>query len=231
MALDLEACLGLASPTQVAAWVESVAGSVLAERASAVAAIESASPLDAGSGPAARATFPESPVAIQDSAPGAREDGATCETTAVVSRGRPSSSARELPDGVPARKVRWPPVGAVTAAAILAFATLGLSAAIRRQPTPSTDRALAAQVTAPAASSTPPATSGTAPLDAVPPDPVQVPVAASPSPASHERDAAPKAHVHAPRSPKATLDCDPPYSLDAQGHKLWKAACFQRGDR
>jgi serine/threonine-protein kinase len=43
MAMDLESVVGLASPTQVGAWVESLAQSALAQRAATIAEIESSS--------------------------------------------------------------------------------------------------------------------------------------------------------------------------------------------
>ena len=234
MALEVEACLGLASPVQVGAWVESLAHVALAQRAATLAEIESSSSraLDRASVPSyasyashasgvmARASVGSGPLPALDSIP-------------VLVESAPGRSRKA-----------WFAAGAVLlallgVAALVHFRTgsatspVAAPVAVQSSPASTTANPPAAPASAepvraepsPAATAVPAPTGASNAAAEVP-----TPQPAAPSPA---RGPSPNAAPAAPilrRAPPPTraVDCDPPYSLDAQGHKIWKEACFRK---
>ncbi len=239
MALDLEACLGIASPTQVGAWVESVAGPVLAERAAVVSAVESSPLLVDESAPSSVTSRVREP---RELAPGSRasltlEEGRLGQTTAVYAVGAANSGVR----GALGRTRAW--ILLLCAVLAVAVAISGVAVVLHKRGVfvPPSAMALPSSTIAPGRSPGPTASPASARLDdarvAAPSvDSSSLP-AASPSPqapagaeASHEHGAtAPRPRPRAPeRVTPPPDDCDPPFSLDAQGHKRWKAECFRK---
>jgi serine/threonine protein kinase len=229
MALALERCFGIASPAEVGAWVESLAGELLVERAQRVAEVESHS--SAGGGPLHDAP-PRSPSldASGGYAPRTRaeEDDGTRSLLSSV-----SVSSALVPEPASVRRGRraWGAalgLGAILLAGGAGFLALrsGLTQAPfpsapgnESQPTSSTSASSAPDSTSPPAS--PPTESSASPpvVDAGAPSPTRV---ARPSRGSPHNRAGPSA---APgKGPSA--DCDPPFTLDDDGHKHFKPECY-----
>jgi hypothetical protein len=241
MALEVEACLGLASPVQVGAWVESLAHVALAQRAATLAEIESSSSraLD-------RAAMPS-------------QASYASYASGVMARAAAESARLPALDSIPVlvespsgrRRTLW-----LASAALLAL--LGVTVLVvlhRTGPAPrplavaalsvppsaspmATAEASPSAQTAPAsaASTTGPALAEPRVAGASPPGPSSgSPEASAQSPSapppirSPAANAAPLAAPAMRRAaPPRALDCDPPYSLDPQGHKIWKEACFRK---
>jgi serine/threonine-protein kinase len=264
MAMALEGCLGLASPTQVGAWVELVAHDALARRAAIVAEIESLS---------ARSND-WSELAQGASLLKATESGVSLSPMKVLPPGEPSTAytVRNMPAANDAvthvssaggriatrrRTHRWM-AGALTT--VLLLGALGflfvahrpgrsLSAPARAVATAHDGRTsvaaagpvpVSAQASASAVSvseSVPLASTAAAvSSSSAAPSPARSPlVLAGPRPPSHaaaERAAAAKARpspsLAARPVPVPDPECDPPYALDEQGHKIWKEECFRK---
>jgi serine/threonine-protein kinase len=98
---------------------------------------------------------------------------------------------------------------AVGVAGALVLAPHGGSPAAERPPVPAT-------ASAPPPPAPPPVTA---------PDPVPARVA-PPAPVASSPAPRPPPHRHTVRA--AADDCDPPYTRDSEGHKIWKRACFAR---
>jgi serine/threonine protein kinase len=237
MALEVEACLGLASPVQVGAWVESLAHVALAQRAATLAEIESSSSraLD-------RAVMPSLASAASYAS----------YTSGVMARASVESGPLPPLDSIPVlvesapggRRKLWFAAGAVL------LALLGIAALLLFRtgpPTPPVAAPVAALSSPASITATPPAAPASAePVRAEPsPAATAAPAPTGPSNAAAEvpaqqpaapssaRAPFPNAPPPAPNPrrappPSRAVDCDPPYSLDAQGHKIWKEACFRK---
>jgi serine/threonine protein kinase len=239
MALEVEACLGLASPVQVGAWVESLAHVALAQRAATLAEIESSSSraLDRSevpsfashaSGVMARAAAqpPSLPAldsipVVVDSAPARSRKvwfaagaallalvgiagAATIHRTGPASlEGAPSPSPLAAPSAPPGGADPARPSATAIPAAVIPAAVSASVEPSRAEPSP------------PAASST-----------AAPEGAAQQ--SAAPSRALSPNAATPAPNLRRAPPPTRAVDCEPPYSLDAQGHKIWKEACFRK---
>jgi eukaryotic-like serine/threonine-protein kinase len=208
MAIDLDAHLRLASPSQVGEWVERLAGDELATRSMQVAEIENESR-------SARVSV-----------------SAVLEGGTGVPAPAAETDARRRAPGSTARR------SAPLLVAVSALVALGAGAAWVRvlfaggAPTPPTEVRLASQPASPlnvpapppaeiaaarespvateAADSTPPTTAGAA----------SVPKPPRPS-------AAPALTRSPLRSPKAQETCDPPYYVDPSGHLIYRPDCFR----
>jgi serine/threonine-protein kinase len=236
MALDLEACLGLASPSQVGAWVESLAGTALAQRAAAIAEIESSSSsvVDVTDLAQLDTTPPESGVSPRLSAP---VSASALPSNFELGPPRPANDSIPLifdPSRRRARRLLFGLLGAGALAVGAGAIMVGLHSGPATRPVASVD--VASAPPPPPPSSTP---SNVAPMS----EPAAPPMASAPAPhvavapsAPRTAPAAPAAiHPAAPRPApvptphaNAELDCDPPYSLDDQGHKHWKDECFRK---
>jgi len=252
MAIDLEACLGLASPTQVGAWVDSVAHDALAHRAAIVAEIESASSQWSDvtfAGPfsgAPSVPAPESGISLNH-----RSGVSRYESSAAHSLLPPPASDDFLPGAGPTSR-RWGR-RAIALGCALSLGALGVITffhGARRfasghpsSASPSTmmPPGSGAPSVSPAAPSPPsadgPAIEGS---DSVAPTAAAAAAIASASAVATrppvrgtvDRQAPGKAKAPVAAPPlSADPDCDPPYSLDARGHKIWKDACFRKRDK
>ncbi len=223
MACDLERCVGLASPTEVGEWVESLAHSALAKRSKALAEIESSSSraldpreLSERSGPLSGTMTTEGSGA---------DSSRSLSMTGTTWRGR-------------ARRLAAFGIVFVLAVAIGAFL-------IMRRP-----REMAASAATPPFSAAPPLSayrasdSASVTVPTADPSPVAEAVflrtqmgapAAPPAPSAIEAKAVAKVSTEVKpagaKRPGQTLACEPPYALDAQGHKHWKADCFRHQDQ
>jgi serine/threonine-protein kinase len=243
MALDLERCAGIASPSEVGEWVEGLARDELAKRAALIAEIEGATPARA----AERANLPPSEPRQLSSATVTDVKPLTSTDQPTRLSGPPPSlrQAPELRSGV--SQVAIAPIVAlvdsrkrvlalsVTVALGLALA-LSLAMVLGRRAIARHAPEVAASIGVPPTESIPQpaAEAASSPTESVPPG---MGVARSPSAAPEqggdERPAAStSAHpaISAPRSPRSNRpvrrDCDPPFTIDEKGHKHYKAACL-----
>jgi serine/threonine protein kinase len=210
MALALEGAIDLALPSEVGSWVQTTAGSILGRRSSLVADIESNSGMDR--------PLPS------DSQPAPPADAKTLMTSAGpddVSLAPPSD--RKDRDNERKRK------GLV---ALLAFAALIAGGAL-------VARVIASPRRLPAAASPSSVTALPPPALSPPPPPMELPTVA-PAESASAAPTAPPARAAAPpvapstvASPRvapskrpATVNCDPPYRVEASGRKIFKIECL-----
>jgi eukaryotic-like serine/threonine-protein kinase len=241
MALELERCVGIASPSEIGAWVTSLAGPALQERARLVSEIERSSsrgPLveQASVGEVTQATPASNP---RVSGEVLRTKGAEAESGATLKA--------TLDTTPPPRTRRSRLVPAVVGAAVLAGA-IGLVVLRSVGPVPSGVAAGGAPATAASpeqgkapdtnpsaggsstAAPTPSAVASTAPTAGAASGAPRV--AASEAPDEPATAAKPQTRRLAPTTPKVAPkaaqapDCNPPYYFDDQGHKHYKDACF-----
>ena len=238
MALDLEACLGLASPTQVGAWVESLAHGALAQRAAAIAEIESSSSsvVDVTQLAELETTPPESGISSRVAA-----GGSPSEMPAPFGPGPPRPANDSIPLMFdPSRRRTRRFLAGLLSAGVLAGGVVALAVTHHSsppEPIASRPVAQASQPPPPPAPLTVATSSEGAPPAAVTSSPHSAPTAPSTRMMSPAAMPAAPLTVHAPvprpapvapARPSAGIDCDPPYSLDDQGHKHWKDECFRK---
>ena len=222
MALALESAFGVVAPSETGEWVEAVAGAELTKRAATVAEIESRS-LDAVSD----RTWPEPGQILAPSS------GPQVSPTSVSGNG-PSSR------GTSERRLRLPLVILLTATASVA-AVLALLPAVGRAG--SADPSSAAAVS-PVAFAPPPAASASSATAAAPPGQTVDAAASSAAPLADaltpatasaapivgstrpRRVSEPPVAHHAERKATNAARCDPPYTVDDQGHKMYKMECL-----
>jgi serine/threonine-protein kinase len=204
MALDIEACVPGARASEIGSWVARVAGAALAKRARVIAALEASAHIEEA--------MPSSEVAM----------------TSSVAAARPSVARPVRTRRAAALATALVAVLGVTSAAVL-LARRGASA----EPSTVTAGAAAAASTASTASSAstaspasptiaapvgPQAVAATAPSSERPPAPSIVTTGTLPS-----RAVAPK---RAPRPARAP-SCDPPYSIDSAGRRIFRPECLR----
>jgi serine/threonine-protein kinase len=217
MAIAVEACEGVASTTQVGEWVESLAAGTLSSRAQMLERIEK-TPLDSQT--LAAAGLPPA----DGSAP-----AATGEHTRVDS----TVSQSPMPLAVdPSRRTRLGVAFAVVGV-LLAIGGAWTYGAVRHSPAaasrppdpPAASSSPVAAIPPPAAAET------TTRVESLPVVPTASAIAVPrPQPAPPPpRAAAPRPAPAAPPKPAPTppADCDPPYTLDADGHRHYKRQCLQ----
>jgi serine/threonine-protein kinase len=249
MAMKLEECIEPASPTQVGQWVDSTAHAALAKRGATLAAIENSSSraleADANAASASSHVFPGSGTSLAGF-----EGSDSVEPSSEYSL----PSRRDARDMTTAGHGTRRTTGArrswswiIGAAFLLTVAAAFLF--VRRLERPAADVVHgpgAREVATASASAAPPGPSGEPP----PTVPSAPPASAEPT-ARATASAAPTAARGSGREAGegstgtagtrtvrsvpppvkravVTLDCDPPYSLDAQGHKIWKDECFRK---
>jgi serine/threonine-protein kinase len=250
MAAELDARVGIASPTEIGDWVERTAGEELHARAMRIAQIERAAAESSGSLPAA------SSPSIADSLPPARQqrpsDGPTYvwgQKTKAEGRGQAEASGFSSPSSGLAvlRAPRSPKVifavaASAVALAIVACTLLFLQTTAKRSaqtPEPSSHAAAPSLPSAPAA-----ATAVAEPAPTVPTLNVEDLASASATasatptplpPAQAARQVRPAGAPVAgpppggPRSGSASgsnADCNPPYTADSKGHIHFKPNCI-----
>jgi serine/threonine protein kinase len=211
MARALEACGPLASPTRIGEWVEATAGTALAVRARIVSDVEQIEQLpsaEASSRPPRILASSEEPTVAEVLTPG----------------GSPGTS--EPPDFDPSRRRRL----VVTALIAFLFGALVLWALLPERKPPIAARQPAAspvpsaEATASASPVEPPAASAAAPPE--PPSAAVLPSAQAPKPdVSARAKVQPPAGRKQPKAPPKT-DCDPPYTIDQEGHRRYKMECL-----
>jgi serine/threonine-protein kinase len=242
MAGELESCLGMASSTQVGAWVDSVAHEALVRRATALSGIESSSASISGAALLAD-DRPSSPAARSRVSLLSSTDGHSFASSSGFGRPSwqpgPQGTAGLRPDpGRTGRRFAWA-VGVALA--------LGGGTGIFMANHPSRDVRLSPQPPAPARSASPLAvrlaplterslampvpSAETAPLPSAPGGPgagARGAGGAGGEVGSPRQAKAPAAPTSVKPAPAAALNCDPPYSLDGLGHKIWKDECFRK---
>ncbi|MDC3956169.1 serine/threonine protein kinase [Polyangium jinanense] len=220
MAMALEACGPLATPSEIGAWVEEMAGEMLAERARLIQAIESEErrtslpPL--AKEPAKLVPSREEVTLLDTPVPPAPVAAVTAVSVANT------ESQNAAPANTPERRVTPVVLGLVGLVGILVVALIVVllrgspESAASAQGAPS----MAASLTAPesvvpsAPSATPtPAPSATSVVSAAP--------TLSPSVTAPPRSTTTRVKTAAPRD-----GCDPPFFIDASGRKKYKRHCL-----
>jgi serine/threonine-protein kinase len=203
-AIALERCVGVASATEVGDWVESMAHSALAQRAERIAEIESSS---ANVAPNDGHTHVSPPIDHPVS------QASQLSSLSVSKPVQPRASNRTL-------------IGVIIAllslvlGGIVVFVVLVLSRGAPTVASPSPSASVAAS--APPEQPLQPLVVATA-TQAAPPPPTTTPtVTVAPTPTRAPRRPEPPT-VTAPPPQK---NCDPPYTLDPRGHKIWKPECM-----
>ncbi len=222
-AVALEKCVGLASPTEVGEWVEAAAHVTLAERAGRIAEIESISTL---------------------SQPLAAMQGSIAATSAATLADPPVSQASSISvssaAAVPQRMPRWI-VAVAVAAVVMLVGSLAIVVGVARAPAPGAapeesivapkdsvaptldSTAAATASAAPSASSiaAPPTTASATESESASATTKPPPVKRTVHTTTHKTNPAP-----APTTTTKKRNCDPPFTLDAAGHKQWKMECL-----
>ena len=221
MAIALESQAALATPIEVGAWVERVAGITLAQRAERVATIEA----ECGDAVAPDSAGDTSPKPIAPRPTAASAAGLTTATVAVpglaLTDGRSREPAVEsmgtgaatVADVGGPRRKRIVRAASLAGAATLAGIGLWVAATVRGAPPPSASTA--APPLPPASASAPP-----------PPAPLEEAVA--PAPSSEARAPSPEgAPKRAPAPPAHKRSaCITPYTIDARGVRHYKPECI-----
>jgi len=239
-AIALERCAGVASSTEVGEWVEAIAHPALMKRAERIAEIESSSANVQASVDLHTSVSPPAEVPSQPS---------------VVQRARaladpPVSQASQLSSisvsGEVARTPRASRRKILFVAAIVALAGIILAVAF-------VVKGSAKSASATATTDSKPVTSAMAVAPVAPVESAALPIIDVPTPQATTTTSSAKptvatavavSHLHHPQPtattppnvtavPTATAtttvvkNCDPPYTLDPQGHKMWKRECMQ----
>jgi serine/threonine-protein kinase len=244
MAVALERCVGLASPSEVGEWVDELAGAALEKRAEQVAEIEAAvSPVQESSSTSPPPSLDTTRVSgLRDAAA-----GLTPRSVRVVPPppSEPSgvlvgpTAMHPVPPRAPSH--RWAlPLAVATAAAALLYAF----APHLRSPSAASAKDAEVTLTAPPTPS--------ASVQAPPAEPSSLPEPAPsasaalasssvsakralPQPGKAKATLPSLAKPDAPKAQETTLpaeapkprtDCDPPFSIDAAGHKHYKPECL-----
>jgi serine/threonine-protein kinase len=235
MALELERCVGIASPSEVGAWVLSLAGPALAERQQLVSAIERSSAtrvawptggeLEGEStltqGTPSRPRVSGEVLKRRISRPDVESGAAQISVTSTLGAARPRSRRLLTVVGLG---------GAAVVVALGALAIRHVGGGSPASPSPSSLDAPASAAPSAAASSSPLPSAAS-----IPSAPPSVKGAEAPSASAPEQPppqtprvvtATPKVRVSSPK-PASSVDCNPPYYFDDQGHKHYRDACFR----
>ena len=214
MALELGECMAAAPAAEIGGWVERAAAPELSERASLIAAIER-SAAESMSRLTAVAALPGAGAPDMPTPVGNRIMDATTDVHTLATRmarvGVGAGAYEVSSFQLRMRNRRWTLVAAVGSTVVATCVVFGALLAPSRAPL-SPRAAAVASVDAPVAAvyaerTTPPAESTSALSAAVPPTRVVRPVPARAAPA-------------------VKPGCDPPYTVDAQGHLHFKASCM-----
>jgi serine/threonine-protein kinase len=254
MGAALERCVGLASPSEVAEWVEGLARPALVARADRVAEIESSSErifvlppegvtdealtepdAAAGIGPDNKGAFP--PQTAQTAPPFASD--AFPSRPAAAGLVDPVSQRSQLSSISVSRTGRPPPERRTTlfvAIGAAAFLLLVLVAVVGKVIARGSTATSLAPSTAPKAIDSATMAPATTAAATTTPTTITAPLAAT---STSVKPVVPQTTVHAPATtarPTASpttsaaqpprTGCDPPYAIDADGHKKWKPECI-----
>jgi serine/threonine protein kinase len=230
-AIALERCVGVASPTEVGEWVEAIAHGALAKRAERIAEIESSSSNAAAKIDLGKTTVTSTDASVRTSVDLPVSQASQLSSISVSKSAVPMRSRTPLFVGLGIAALSF----AVVSFVILARRGVPASSPEPRAPDPTASAAstIPAPPPASAAATAPPAAQpSTAVATAtVPPTSASAAattVAAKPAAhATHTTHAAHTAHTAAPAPTAAhPKNCDPPYTLDDKGHKIWKPECM-----
>ncbi len=233
-AIALERCAGLASSTEVGEWVESMAHGALMKRAEKIAEIESSS---ANIHPQ-ELTTAHVPESLPSSPSGRSASGVHPTADPPVSQASQLSSisvSREAPASKPRRNLLIAIASGVTfvgAFIIFLAIKLGSKTEDAHSGPPPSDSTHATTTTTPTETTTvppPPAITATAPQTAAATTTAPAATATHTSPHHTSTSVAPPpvtATVTATAVATPSKNCDPPYTLDSKGHKIWKRECM-----
>jgi serine/threonine-protein kinase len=235
MALALERCIGIAAPSEVGEWVESIAQEELAKRARRVAEIERRC---ATNGSEPDLTSGVADVPRVEEPPGESVSGIRVgELPSQVSTISVSKSEHSVTPPPVARR-KTPPWLFLAGGVALGVLATGLLVSSRATSPPIAATGSSGGTTASAAPApTSPAPSSTTATIAVSASTAE---AAPPSTGTHGMPPPPPSSAPAPVPVKATApkpppravaakppaECDPPFTRDAQGHKHYKLQCL-----
>ena len=224
MALALEKCAGIASPSEVGVWVDSLARESLSKRSVSVNEIEASSSSAMLRVSAADLTVVLTPAVPAVPAPAAPATPAALPADTGTSPGMAIAEGAAAPAAPrPRAQSRW------LVPALAAFGVIALGFALRplwqETPPPVTQAAEASSLSVAAS----PAVQ--APSEAPTPAPVDTVAAsaAAPAPVAAASSKAPSKPAQGPatavKKPRGT-GCEPPYTIDSAGHKHYKVECF-----
>jgi serine/threonine protein kinase len=240
MAAALDACIGVASPTEIGDWVERTAGEELRERALRIALIERGAAVTDGVPEGAESSYPRPPDApmherdLYTSALGKTTRHEREPPTEVVAPSEPS-----LPPAAGGRRdrSRRKRVLAVACAATLIAVVVAISLPFRmhtKDTSPVREDLRAGSLALPASGAPQPASTPPSPrLDEASPLEARPSTASTPlSGAARSRsrrgagtDTGNGASSNAGAG-SASADCSPPYTADAKGHIHFKPSCL-----
>jgi serine/threonine-protein kinase len=218
MALAIEQTIDVALPSEVGAWVQTIAEQALTLRAELVGNVESSGRID-----------PPSAAHLTVSAP--QRLSTTSPNRLSVPTEPPTMMTASSEGSVPARSSRKP---IAVAALAVVVAVVVLLARLAGSNAPA--KVVVSATTAPP--SPPTATAPPVPsLEAASAPPVEPPSAApAPLPSARSdvpsarpvapREAAPRAATPPPPKRPAVSNCDPPYRIDASGRRIFKVECL-----
>jgi serine/threonine protein kinase len=224
MAVEIERCVGVASASEVGEWVESLAHDELLLRKSRVAEIESISS-SVGRQPSLPSVG-EMPTTVTGTSPGLARTQPELRSDVSSIAVSPILPAPHHP------RTRTAFVAGAGAGGALLLVFLVLLV-FRREP-PAAPAALPAATALPAPVASEVASAPSAVAVPVPaPDPPEPAAAASTVATAPPEASAPlpvRRRIYtnpSPRPAAAAADCDPPFTIDAVGHKHFKAACLK----
>jgi eukaryotic-like serine/threonine-protein kinase len=242
MSAAIDACIGVASPTEIGDWVERTAGDELRDRASRIAAIERSAAQSAHAPPQRLTTLERAPRVSSARAIGDPGDsrGDPWEATRNDrARGTGPAGSSSVPSGVallPKHRSRKRAFALVGASVAILVGSVSLSFHSDTKPAPPS---LLASSRASRVMPTPANATDSIPKDAVTSASVEDPGAVEPAPAAPPtlplakptRSARPVPFVGHPGpndSSRAVreADCDPPYTTDDKGHLHFKPRCL-----
>jgi len=216
MARALEACGPLPTATQIGEWVEETAGTALANRARIVSQVEQIEDFPSAEGssrPPRIFASSEEPTAVEIAVPDERKSG-----------------IEAAPDFQPERRRR---VVIIAAVAGFLLGAIGLWLAVPAE-RPLTQAKVGPAT--PTLGSPVPRETHPAPTTVPEPAPAPVPSATATAPApsatsTHTPQPEPSAKKPPPiprpkAKPAAKTDCDPPYTIDQDGHRHYKMECL-----
>ncbi len=238
MALDLERCAGIAPASEIGEWVESLAHDELFKRSAHIAEIESISSesIRQRSVPAV-ADMPTTVTGSQEFRPSSSMRGAAAMAPQAQEVRSDVSSIAVAPilSTAPRRPRGHLPliagIGGVLGLVILVGALMlgrgGKSAGAEGTTDPSASAAVMGPAVPPVESPPPPPAESASSAGLSPTDLPTAPPPATPPPSPPPRRWAPPSPRPQPPHPApAQADCDPPFWIDAQGHKKYKPACL-----
>jgi serine/threonine protein kinase len=212
MALALEACFGVASPTEVGLWVEETASVVLDERARRVAEIESQT--------SARAPQSVPQPSLRDGEPPTVRAPPHVE---MASQASSVSLSRSKPPPRPPHA--WALTGLVALVVALGTSVAFLSLwnrGVASRSSMRTTTPVATEVVVTRSVSPPPSASSPNP-----PRPVDTLPSSAPSAPSGSAAAGPRRSGKTPvPAAAAQPDCTTPYTIDSAGHQHFREECF-----